>query len=230
MKGLTERTSGAVLAAHRTGRPFASIADFHERVSPAPQELEALIRAGACDGLGLPRTRQFWEAQVCSRRHTDAGTSQGWLLAPPALDHVSTAPLQEPAHLDRLRAEEELFGYTVSGHPLELYPDIAWATYCPVSRLGEFVGQEVVLCGLIVVSRLHSQEGGESMKFMTLADRTGMVETELFADTYRLHGLVTVRYPVLEVTATVEPFENGRGFSLRIHRAGKPRSAESGYK
>ena len=68
------------------------------------------------------------------------------------------------------------------------------------------------------------------MKFMTLADRTGMVETELFADTYRLHGLATVRYPVLEVTATVEPFENGRGFSLRIHRAGKPRSAESGYK
>jgi hypothetical protein len=32
-----------------------------------------------------------------------------------------------------------------------------------------------------------------------------------------------VRYPVLEVTATVEPFENGRGFSLRVLRAGKPR-------
>jgi hypothetical protein len=32
-----------------------------------------------------------------------------------------------------------------------------------------------------------------------------------------------VRYPVLEVTARVEPFENGRGFSLRVLRAGKPR-------
>jgi hypothetical protein len=32
-----------------------------------------------------------------------------------------------------------------------------------------------------------------------------------------------VRYPVLEVTATVEPFESGRGFSLRVLRAGKPR-------
>jgi hypothetical protein len=32
-----------------------------------------------------------------------------------------------------------------------------------------------------------------------------------------------VRYPVLEVTATVKPFENGRGFSLRMLRAGKPR-------
>jgi hypothetical protein len=37
------------------------------------------------------------------------------------------------------------------------------------------------------------------------------------------YGLATVRYPVLEVTAAVEPFENGRGFSLRVLRAGKPR-------
>jgi len=64
---------------------------------------------------------------------------------------------------------------------------------------------------------------GEPMKFLTLADWTGMVETELFAQTYKSYGLATVRYPVLEVTATVEPFENGRGFSLRVLRAGKPR-------
>jgi hypothetical protein len=61
------------------------------------------------------------------------------------------------------------------------------------------------------------------MKFLTLADRMGMVETELFAQAHKSYGLATVRYPVLEVTATVESFENGRGFTLRILRAGKPR-------
>jgi len=61
------------------------------------------------------------------------------------------------------------------------------------------------------------------MKFLTLADWTGIVETELFAQTYKNYGLATVRYPVLEVEAKVEPFENGRGFSLRVLRAGKPR-------
>jgi hypothetical protein len=61
------------------------------------------------------------------------------------------------------------------------------------------------------------------MKFLTLADWTGMVETELFAATYKTYGLTTVRYPVLEIMATVEPFENGRGFSLRVLRASKPR-------
>ena len=51
-----------------------------------------------------------------------------------------------------------------------------------------------------------------------------MVGTELFAKTYKHYGLATVRYPLLEVEATVEPFEHGRGFSLRVLRAGKPRT------
>ena len=49
------------------------------------------------------------------------------------------------------------------------------------------------------------------------------METELFAQTYRNYGLATVRYPVLEVEANVEAFENGCGFTLQVQRAGKPR-------
>jgi DNA polymerase-3 subunit alpha len=222
VKGMSDRLTAALTAA-RPGPPFASLADFCERTAPTADELESLIRAGACDSLGLPRTRLFWEALVCRRRQHQATGPQSWLLAPPALEHLPATPLQEPSPLERLQAEQELLGYTVSGHPLELYPDIAWDTYCPVSRLGDFISQEIVLCGLIVVTRVHQQAGGEPMKFLTLADRTGMVETGLFADTYRSYGLATVRYPVLEVTATVEPYENNRGFSLRVHRAGKPR-------
>jgi DNA polymerase III alpha subunit len=114
----------------------------------------------------------------------------------------------------------------VSGHPLEFHNDIAWETYCSVSRLGEHIGEEVVTCGLVVEQRTHHQITGEPMKFLTLADWTGMVKTELFAATYRSYGLATVRYPVLEIVAKVEPFENGLGFSLRALRAlraGKPR-------
>ena len=89
--------------------------------------------------------------------------------------------------------------------------------------LSEHIGETVVTCGLVVEQRTHHQITGEPMKFLTLADWTGMVETELFAQTYKSYGLATARYPVLEVAATVEPFENGRGFSLRVLRAGKPR-------
>jgi hypothetical protein len=50
-----------------------------------------------------------------------------------------------------------------------------------------------------------------------------MIETELFAQTYKTYGLATVRYPVLEVEAQIEPFENGHGFSLRAMAAARPR-------
>jgi DNA polymerase III alpha subunit len=132
--------------------------------------------------------------------------------------------LTEPTHLERLRAEADLLDFPVSGHPLELHSDVAWETYCPVAELGKHVGERVTCCGLIIEDRLHQQVSGELMKFMTICDWTGIVETELFVDTYRSYGLATIRYPVLEVTATVEPFENGNGYSLRVHRAGKPRA------
>jgi error-prone DNA polymerase len=194
-------------------------------VKPLPEEMEIMIRAGGFDEFSQTRTRQFWEAQHLHRTFgSTVNAGQGWLLPPPSLERFPEVELREPTRLEQLEAETELFGFAVSGHPLELFKDVAWDSYCPVTRLGEHVGEVVVTCGLVVEQRTHHQITGEPMKFLTLADWTGMVETELFAKTYKNYGLATVRYPVLEVEAKVEPFENGRGFSLRVRRAGKPRT------
>ncbi len=223
VKGLTVRTNESLLAAYRRG-PFSSLADFFHRVGPSHEEFEAMIRAGGFDEFGDTRTRQFWQAQHLLKTF-GAGNqpNQGWLLPPPGLAKFPQMPLKEPTRLECLQSETELFGYAVSGHPLELFSDIAWNSYCPVNRLGEFVGETVTTCGLVVEQRVHHQITGEAMKFLSLADWTGIIETELFAQTYKTYGLATVRYPVLEIEARVEPFENGRGFSLRVLRAGAPR-------
>jgi DNA polymerase-3 subunit alpha len=211
---LEERSRGA----------FESLRDFYRRVVPWPEEMEAMIRVGAFDEFGKFRTAQFWEYQFLRRAYGDRGENgQGWLLPPPGTGRLPETPLKEPGGLERLEWETELLGFAVSGHPLDLYEDVAWETYCPVNRLPEHAGKEVVVCGLVIEQRIHQQTTGEPMKFMTLADRTGMVETDLFAKTYRSYGLATARYPVLEVAATVEPYESGKGFSMRVHRAGKPR-------
>jgi len=227
VKGLGERTKEAILR-ERERSPFDSLRDFSRRVAPSPEEMEAMIRVGAFDEFGQKRTAQFWEAQVWQRTKGDAAEpGQGWLLPPPSAERLPDLPLREPTRRERLEWETELFDFAVSGHPLELYDHIAWDTYCPVARLGEHLGKEIVTCGLVIEQHVHHQVTGEPMKFLTLADWTGMVETELFAPTYRRHGLATVRYPVLEIAATVEPFENGRGFTLRVHRAAKPRLKNS---
>jgi len=223
-KGLTTRTTDSIHTARARG-PFTSLTEFFHRVAPTGAELETMICAGAFDEFGETRTRQFWQAQHLVKTYcSSVEKNQGWLIAPPGLEQLPAIPLNEPTHLERLESETELFGYAISGHPLELFSDVAWDTYCPVNRLGEFVGQTITTCGLIVEQRTHHQITGEPMKFLSIADRTGIVETELFAQTYRSYGLATVRYPVLEVEARVEPFENGKGFSLRVMRAGKPRS------
>jgi DNA polymerase III alpha subunit len=96
--------------------------------------------------------------------------------------------------------------------------------------LGQYIGQQIVTCGLVIEQRLFHQVTGEPMKFITIADWTGIIETELFAKTYRSYGLNTIRYRVLEITATVEPFENGRGHTLRVLHAGKPRTKSTAEK
>jgi DNA polymerase-3 subunit alpha len=224
VKGLANRTVDAILAARQRG-PFLSLADFFHRAAPAPGEMEAMLRVGACDEFGASRTCQFWEAQRLFKSHCGGQNAEFNFsrAAHPLISLQNASFLHEPTRRERLESETELFGFAVSGHPLELFPNVAWDTYCPVHRLGEFAGETVTTCGLIVEQRTHNQVTGEPMKFLTLADWTGMVETELFAQTYKSYGLATVRYPVLEVKARVEPFDNGRGFSLRVLSAGKPR-------
>jgi DNA polymerase-3 subunit alpha len=224
LKGLTNQTARKLIAAFLQ-KAFVSITDFFSRVAPAAEELEAMIRIGAFDEFGETRTRQFWQAQHLLSTYGALQLKQGWLVPPPGLEHLPAVPLNEPTKRERLEAETDLFGYAVSGHPLELFDKIAWDSYCPVSRLNKFVGQTVTTCGLIIEQRTHHQVTGEPMKFLSIADWTGIVQTELFAPTYRSYGLATVRYPVLEIEARVEPYENGRGFSLRVIRAGKPREA-----
>ena len=224
MKGLTDQTSDKVIES-RKRCPFTSLADFFHRVTPSGEEFELMIRAGAFDDFGEKRTRQFWQAQYLLRTFSSSSEpKQGWLIPPADPAKLPELPVVEPTRKERLQAETELFGFAASGHPLELFDNIAWDTYCPVKRLGEFVGQTVSVCGLVVEQRVHHQITGEPMKFLSLADWTGIIETELFAQTYRTYGLATVRYPVLEVEARIEPFENGRGFSLRALAARNPRT------
>jgi DNA polymerase-3 subunit alpha len=225
VQGLTRRTQERLVQERRQGA-FQTLSDFYRRTAPSREEMEAMLRVGVFDEFGASRTAQFWEVQQLCHAFGGADPSgQGWLLPAPSAHRMPDVSLEEPTRHQRLAWETELLGFAASGHPLELHKNVAWDTYCPVTRLAEHIGEQVVTCGLIIEQRTHHQITGEPMKFLTLADWTGMVETELFAPAYRSYGLATVRYPVLEVTGIVEPFENGRGFSLRVLRAGRPRCA-----
>jgi hypothetical protein len=77
------------------------------------------------------------------------------------------------------------------------------------------------------VQRLHHQADGRAMKFISICDRTDILECEIFADAYRICGGVLARWPVVEVTGRVEAPGGNRGCVLRVEglRAARRRGA-----
>jgi DNA polymerase III alpha subunit len=147
MKGLTSRTTDAILDARERG-PFTSFADFFQRVAPSGEELEAMIRCGAFDEFKDTRTRQFWQAQHLLKAFGGSVESnQGWLISPPGLEQLPGIPLNEPTRRQCLECATDLFGFAVSGHPLELFADVAWKTYCRQTVLGNSSGRRSRLAG-----------------------------------------------------------------------------------
>ena len=112
---------------------------------------------------------------------------------------VPQAELTEPSHMDRLKDEQDILGFTVTGHPLDLFPSIPWDKYCPIAELRKYPGQRVRVCGLTFADRIAYQENGQPMKFVSLCDYTGFVETEMFAAVYRTFGMETIKSPIVEV-------------------------------
>lgn len=136
---------------------------------------------------------------------------------------VPYVPRTEPSRLEKLKAEMQFLGFTATAHTLDLYPDVAWSTYCPIAELGKYPDARVTICGLIIEDRIHYQVDGRPMKFISVCDYSGIIECELFADAYGRYGIETVRHPVVEVTGTVQHFDNKKSYSLTVESAFPPR-------
>jgi DNA polymerase III alpha subunit len=219
IKGLSE----GLLARIEEEQPFVSLADFWRRCAPQGEEAMSLSRAGAFDGFGASRTEIFWELRALAP--WTAG--QGLLLE--AKRATLPALRTEPDRLQKLRDEMELLGFPASGHPVELFPDVAWETYCPVGDAWKFAGHLVTTCGLVVAQRLHHQSDGRAMKFITICDRAGILECEIFADVYRRCGGALTRWPVVEVTGRVVASGGNHGCVLHAEsvRAARTTAADA---
>jgi DNA polymerase III alpha subunit len=209
VKGLTE----SLLERIEDGQPFVSVADFQRRAAPSREEGLALLRAGAFDRFGGSRTGLFWELRSAPTTAADG-------LLPLEVRAVPVpARRTEPDRLQRLRDEMELLRFPAAGHPVELFPEVAWETYCPVGAVRDHAGRRVTTCGLVVARRHHHQSDGRAMQFVSICDRTDILECEIFADANRRSGAVFAQHPVVELTGRVEPLGAGPACVLRVERA-----------
>lgn len=190
---------------------FADWDDFLSNLRPTPADLMLLAKVGALRTFFANRHQAVWEAARWSGRHPGANL----LPIPETKLNLHSLP---PEDLRQNAAwEQELLGFPVSCSPFQFWmgePDRLGVI--PIDQLDSFVGQEVDILGIIVTTRNHHTLQGKPMKFVTLADETGLCETVLFPDVYQKFGYEVSRSTALRARILVERDATQSGLSCTL--------------
>lgn len=169
VEGLETKLVAQLLRSRYHHGPFESLEDFVARISPAPAQLELLIRIGAFNFTGLTRKELLWKSSPLVRTRPAHADQLISLFKDPPLD----APLPRLAYHPHEDAFEEiaLLGFSVDSPFTVLAHE--QDHYLPVRALDNKEGETVVMLGYLVCTKLRRTAKGEPMCFGTFLDREG---------------------------------------------------------
>ncbi len=237
IKGVGQGAIESVLEARAKGGSFRDLHDFVRRVDRGRlnrRVLEAMIRAGALDGLG-PNRASLMAAlpdalRLAEHAAEQEAAGQGDLFGMFAEDTaaedapVPVVEIPEWDDFDRLAQEKDVLGLYLTGHPIQgVMDEIRQFTDM---RFGELTGQledmapkangrpqerNVVVAGLMIGVRPRITQQGEKEAFLLLDDGTGRIEARLFPEDYKRHAeqLGKDQVLVLEGGASFDTFSGG---------------------
>jgi len=175
----------AILAARKDG--FSSFFDMCRRVDGVDRDtLEALIKAGAFDGMGASRrgllmhVSQGIEMMQIARHERQSGQQSFFGGAETAVvDPVITE--EEFPQSELLEFEKELLGLYISADPLDQYRDII-SLYCrPLASTSSMrEAQSAIIGGRITAMRRIATKKGDQMAFVTMSDGESEAEVTIF--------------------------------------------------
>jgi len=224
--GMSRRSMDALLDDRGASGFYVSLGDLLQRVPQlAENEIENLIRCGACDGFELTRPELLWR-HALARKQSDGGrrlrsrkieqsrvSVQTATLfpvggtAPTAGSAISLIPaIPDYSPTEKLQQEMEVLHLTASAHPMAMLRQWLQQLGAVCARdLPGFAGRRVKVAGkLITAKSAKVKTTGQPMKFLTLEDETDLVEVTLFPETYKKYGArLLSRGPYL-VTGLVE--------------------------
>ena len=191
LKALREDFVKHIVSERQAHGPYRSLQHFLDRLKPETAQTTLLIKAGCFDSVAgeLTRPALIWRLYA-SRSSTPAG----YLPIP-----ADYSALRQLAH------EWELFGFPLSGHPLDRFAkSVAGHPPIHAQDLPRHVGTTVRLLGWMVTEKIVSTKRGEPMEFVTFEDRTGLYDATFFPDTYRRYCHLLASAQAYLVTGVVE--------------------------
>ncbi len=198
IRGVGRSAIDSIIEARRSDGPFVSLFDFCSRVDLRlnnKRVIEALIGAGAFDGLG-PRAAMSEGLEVTLReaqlQQRERETGQASLFGGDDESHVgpSEPPLPkvpEWSEQEKLAREKEMVGFFVSGHPLDAHRDLVdlYAQRTNASNLAERRDRKVeIACVVTEVSRRISRKDGSEWARIVFEDYHGTATALAFRDAW----------------------------------------------
>ncbi len=216
VKNVGEKAVQSIVEARETGKGFASLYDFCERVDQRlvnKSVIENLIACGAFDFLGARRAQLSAVVsraiEVGSRVHADRARGQTTFFDGALPENAVEEPLPdipEWPESQRLSLERKTLGLYVTSHPLATHSRILECfSTASVGKIGTLPDQTALVVGGIVtqVKPTVTKKGrnqGEKMAQFVLEDLTGSISCVLFPREYaRFQGLLSSEEPVFAV-------------------------------
>ena len=207
LKGAGQQAIDEILQERAGGGPFSSFENFLDRMREKKvnrKVMEALVKAGAFDSLGLTRRGCMEKLDSKDRRGPSKQQSIfgdmgfGDMMAQDAGPAQKDTP--EWSEKELLAYEKEALGFYISGHPLKAYlKGPLMREVVPASRLSSLPDKsEVAVAGIIAAVRKLKTKSKGLMAALTLDDGEGTLEVVVFPDLYQENGSLLLKdTPVL---------------------------------
>jgi DNA polymerase-3 subunit alpha len=229
IKGVGEGAIEGIIASRKTDGPFHDLFDFCRRIDLKKanrRTLEALIRAGALDGLGPNRATLMASldtaVQMAEQHHQNQSSGQEDMFGMAEPVATQQSRFVETGDWDdeiRLNGEKETLGLYLTGHPIERYEaELRGIVSRRIADLNPNGDQTVVVAGLVVAMRTMNTKRGDKIAFITLDDRSGRLELAVFSEVYQHHRdlIAKDRLLVVEGEVSVDDYSGGLKMSAKI--------------
>nr|MBX2849185.1 DNA polymerase III subunit alpha [Acidiferrobacterales bacterium] len=224
IKGIGKPVIEVIVAARENSGDFKDLYDLCARVDVKKvnrRALEALIRSGALDDLGVHRASLIASVDLAldaanqQHRSAAAGQTDFFGISAPVETVQTYQNVQEWSKEDLLAAEKDTLGLYLSGHPIDVYiQELSQFTSCRLVDVDVGKSKQkkpVTLAGLVVGVRVMNTKSGSRMAFLTLDDKTARIEIGVYGDLYDQRRDVIHKDKVLVVKgkASLDPFSSG---------------------
>jgi error-prone DNA polymerase len=197
VKGVGTRAEGLV-GERDTEGAFSDLGELVRRAPLTSDQLEGLIRAGACDAFDRNRRRLLWELPL---HRAPSGTDGAAQLAL-ALDASPTPALPRMSEWERMVADHEAMSLTTGPHPMALLRPSLGAEILTSDRLLHAPLGRVTVAGITIARQRPGTAKG--IVFLLVEDECGMTNVICPPAVYERDRIAVRAEPLVQVWGRLE--------------------------